>query len=94
MFFFLKDLLTIICKYTEADFRHTRRRASDLITDGCELPCGCWELNPGPLEKQSVLLTHEPSLQPPKGIFLYVFLFNLICALELALVRIVLLLLF
>ena len=31
------------------------------VTDGCELPCGCWELNPGPLEK---LLTAEPSLQP------------------------------
>ena len=25
--------------------------------DGCELPCGCWDLN-------SVLLTAEPSLQP------------------------------
>ena len=28
-----------------------------------ELPCGCWELNPGPLEKQSVLLPTEASLQ-------------------------------
>jgi hypothetical protein len=28
------------------------------------LPCGCWELNLGPLEEQSVLLTSEPSLQP------------------------------
>ena len=26
---------------------------------------GCWELNLGPLEKESVLLTAEPSLQPP-----------------------------
>jgi hypothetical protein len=24
----------------------------------------CWELNSGPLEEQSVLLTSEPSLQP------------------------------
>ena len=24
--------------------------------------CGCWELNPGPLEEQPVLLTTEPSL--------------------------------
>jgi hypothetical protein len=40
-------------------------RVSDLgITDSCELPCGCWELNSGPLEEQSVLLTTEPSLQP------------------------------
>jgi hypothetical protein len=29
-----------------------------------ELPCGCWELNSGPLEEQSVLLTAEPSLHP------------------------------
>ena len=34
------------------------------ITDSCELPCGCWELNLGPLEKQSLLLIDEPSLQP------------------------------
>jgi hypothetical protein len=26
--------------------------------------CGCWELNSGPLEEQSLLLTSEPSLQP------------------------------
>jgi hypothetical protein len=38
--------------------------ASDLTTDSCEPPCGCWELNSGPLEEQSVFLTSEPSLQP------------------------------
>jgi len=32
-----------------------QKRAPDLITDGCEPPCGCWELNSGPLEKQPVL---------------------------------------
>ena len=32
---------------------------------GCELPCGCWELNSGPSEDQSVLLTTEPSHQTP-----------------------------
>ena len=36
----------------------------DLIIDGCEPPFGGWELNSGPLEEQSVLLTSEPSLQP------------------------------
>jgi len=41
-----------------------QKRAPDLITDGCEPPCGCWELNSWPLEEQSVLLTAEPSLQP------------------------------
>ena len=25
----------------------------------CELPCGCWESNPGPLEEQQVLLMAE-----------------------------------
>ena len=43
-----------------------QKRASDPITYGCEPPCGCWELNSGPLEYQSVLLTAEPSLQPPQ----------------------------
>jgi len=41
-----------------------QKKAPDLITDGCEPPCGCWDLNSGPLEEQSVLLTAEPSLQP------------------------------
>ena len=41
-----------------------QKRASDPITDGCEPPCGRWELNSGPLEEQAVLLTIEPSLQP------------------------------
>jgi hypothetical protein len=41
-----------------------QKRALDPITDGCEPPCGCWELNSGPLEEQTVLLTAEPSLQP------------------------------
>jgi hypothetical protein len=40
-----------------------QKRASSPITDGCELPCGCWELNSGLLEEQSVLLAVEPSLQ-------------------------------
>jgi hypothetical protein len=59
---FLKIYLFIICKYTATVFRHTRR--GHPIRDGCEPPCGCWELNSGPSEEQSVLLTTEPSLQP------------------------------
>ena len=35
----------------------------DPITDGCEPPCSCWELNSGPVEEQPMLLTSEPSLQ-------------------------------
>jgi hypothetical protein len=41
-------------------------RALGSITDDCEPPCGCWELNTGSLEEQSVLSTAEPSLQPPR----------------------------
>jgi hypothetical protein len=41
---------------------HIYVRVSDIgVTDTCELPCGCWELDLGPLEEQSVLLTTEPS---------------------------------
>ena len=32
--------------------------------DGCEPPCGCWDLNSGLSEEQLVLLAAEPSLQP------------------------------
>ena len=39
-----------------------QKRASDLIIDGCESPCGCWDLNSAPWEEQPVLLTTEPSL--------------------------------
>jgi hypothetical protein len=42
-----------------------QKRASDPISDGCEPPCGCWNLNSEPLEEQSVFLTTEPSLQTP-----------------------------
>lgn len=31
----------------------------------CELPCGCWELKPGTLEGQPVLVTAEPSVGIP-----------------------------
>ena len=37
---------------------------SDLITDGCEPPCGRWDPILGPWEEQSVLPTAEPSRQP------------------------------
>jgi hypothetical protein len=54
-------------------FMNTLQLSSDTpeegLTDGCESPCGCWELNSGPLKEQSVLLTAEPSLQPWKHSF-------------------------
>lgn len=42
-----------------------RKRTLDPIVDGCEPLCGCWELNAGPLKEQPLLLTFEPTLQPP-----------------------------
>ncbi|XP_050022267.1 nuclear pore membrane glycoprotein 210-like [Alexandromys fortis] len=41
-----------------------QKRTPYLITDGCESPCGCRELNSGPMEEQAMLLTTGPSLQP------------------------------
>ena len=35
------------CSYLQTH----QKRASDPITDGCESPCGFWELNSGPLEE-------------------------------------------
>ena len=40
-----------------------QKKAPDLIIDGCEPLCDCWDLSSGPLEEQPVLLTSEPSLQ-------------------------------
>lgn len=31
------------------------------VTEGCEPPCGCWELNTGPVEDQTVLLIFSVS---------------------------------
>ena len=46
-----------------------QKRASAPITDSCEPPWGCWELNSEPLEEQSVLLTTEPFLHPLRLLF-------------------------
>jgi hypothetical protein len=46
-----------------------QKTTSDFITDGCEPPCGCWELNSGLLEEQPVLLSAEPS--SASEVFLY-----------------------
>jgi hypothetical protein len=64
--FFLsfKDLFVLYIYMYHCSYPQThQKRTSDLIIDGCEPPCGCWDLNSGPLEEQSVLLTAEPCLQ-------------------------------
>jgi hypothetical protein len=44
-----------------------QKRASHPITNGCEPPCGCWELNSRTSGRAiSALLTTEPSLKPSK----------------------------
>ena len=59
LFIFFKDLF-ILCIWVHCSCLQTlQKRASDLIIDGC----GCWELNSGSLEEQSVLLTAEPAPQ-------------------------------
>jgi hypothetical protein len=61
-FLFHKDLFMYMILSLSSDTPE-EGIVSDPITDGCELPCGCWELTSGPLEEQAVLLTTEPSLQ-------------------------------
>ena len=62
-FFFKKDLFIHYMLVHCSCLQIYQKRVSDLITDGCEPLCGCWDLNSGPLEEQLVLLTSEPSLQ-------------------------------
>jgi hypothetical protein len=56
-------LICVHCSYLQTH----QKRTSDPITDGCEPPCGCWELNSEPLEEQPVLLTVESSLWHPRS---------------------------
>lgn len=46
----------------------------ELVIDGCETPCECWDTNPGPVQKQSVLLSTEASLQPTEHFSFFYFL--------------------
>lgn len=47
--------------YVHVVTHRDQKRASDPagagVTDGCEMPCGCLELNPVLLQEQSVFLT-------------------------------------
>jgi hypothetical protein len=59
--------LLISCTWVQCHCLQThQKRASDPITDDCEPPCGCWELNSETLGEQSVLLTaeHRPASRP------------------------------
>ena len=66
LFFFLKTYLFFyVYSILSTCMPARQKRTPNLITDGCEPPCGCWELDSGPLEEQPVLLTSEQSLQLP-----------------------------
>lgn len=65
--FFFKIYLFIMYSALLACMTAGQKRAPDLIIDGFEPMCGCWDLNSGPLEGQPVLLTSELSLQPPRS---------------------------
>jgi hypothetical protein len=65
-FVFFKDIYIYhVYSILPACMPADQKRVPDLILDSYEPPCGCWELNSGPLEEQTVLLTSEPFLQPP-----------------------------
>jgi hypothetical protein len=65
LFFFFKEFFFLYVSTLQLSSDTPGERESDVITHGCKPPCGCWDLNSEPLEEQSVLLTAEPSLQPP-----------------------------
>jgi hypothetical protein len=52
--FFLKKVYLFYVSTLLLSSGTPEESTSDLITDGCEPPCGCWELNSGPLEEQLV----------------------------------------
>ena len=63
--FMCMNILSHVCLCTALRRPEEGVRSSRAgVTDSCELPSGCWELNLGPLEDQPGFLTTEPSPQP------------------------------
>jgi hypothetical protein len=50
-FFFFKDLFIYFMKVHCNCLETLQKRAPNLVMDGCEPPCGCWDLNSGPSEE-------------------------------------------
>ena len=71
LLFFKKKFIYLFneCKHTVTLQTH-QKRASDPITNGCEPPCGCWELNSGPLEEQPVSALNHWAISPALFFFL------------------------
>jgi hypothetical protein len=68
LIFFFYYLFIVFWVHCNCLQRH-QKRAPNPTSDGCEPPCGCWELNSGPLEEQSVLLTLSHLSSPYPMIF-------------------------
>ncbi|GAB1301253.1 Nucleoside-diphosphate kinase [Apodemus speciosus] len=51
----IRDIMQKGLLLPTAVFRHPQKTASDLIIDGCEPSCGCWDFNSRPLEEQLAL---------------------------------------
>jgi hypothetical protein len=64
IYLFIYLFIYLLYVSTRSCLQTLQKKESDLITDSCEPPCGCWDLNSGPLEEQSALLNTEPSHQP------------------------------
>ena len=55
-----------VCLYTtrvRLRWQEAIRLLETQVIDSFELPCGCWEWNPGSLSELPVPLTTEPSLR-------------------------------
>lgn len=70
-------LCTVYTPGTVPEDRKGVRWSGTEGTDSCKAMCGSWELNPGPLLKQPVLLTTNPSLQPSNPVLISQNLLNL-----------------
>lgn len=54
-----------------------QKKASDILIDGCDPPCGCREFHSSPLEDHAMFLTAHTSICPSPAVFsLYLFVFS------------------
>ena len=67
IFFFKNIIIYFMYMSHYLCLRTHQKRTSDPVTEGCEPPCGCWDL----WKSSQCSLTAEPSLQPRKDVLLY-----------------------
>jgi hypothetical protein len=71
-YFFKRIIYYILCMWVHCLHQ---KRAWDPVTDDCELPCGCWELNSGPLGRAVSVLSHW-AMSPAPHLLLKTFIFH------------------